>query len=391
MFFSKLETVLQRFPVFGDGSRIFNLNETGTVTVQKSQKVFAEKGIRQVSKATSGERGTLVTTCCIVGASGVAIPPALVFPRVHFKDFMINGSPPGPLGLASKTGWMNTECFVQVVRHFIKHTGSTRENPSLLLMDNHQSHLSIEAIDLCKNNGVTILTIPPHCTNRLQPLDVGLFKPFQTFYNAAVDAWMMNHPGQTFTIYNVAACVGTAYPRAMTPVNIASAFRKSGIFPFDRHVFAEEDFLSSFVIDRPLVAVEAAAEKISESPDVENPGPSHTATTTKTFVSPTVFKGYPKAPTRKSVEGNKRRKGRTMIATDTPEKMELIKSKEKTPKQKKVARRVLDSDSDEQDENEMELQDFSGGVDFIGEDPEPIIFEDLDRCQNDGNYVLVEF
>ncbi|XP_072392494.1 uncharacterized protein [Diabrotica undecimpunctata] len=162
MFFSKLETVLQRFPVFGDGSRIFNLDETGTVTVQKSQKVFAERGIRQVSKATSGERGTLVTTCCIVGASGVAIPPALVFPRVHFKDFMINGSPPGTLGLASKTGWMNTECFVQVVRHFIKHTGSTRENPSLLLMDNHQSHLSIEAIDLCKNNGVTILTIPPH-------------------------------------------------------------------------------------------------------------------------------------------------------------------------------------------------------------------------------------
>ncbi|XP_072380813.1 uncharacterized protein [Diabrotica undecimpunctata] len=290
MFFSKLETVLQRFPVFGDGSRIFNLDETGTVTVQKSQKVFAERGIRQVSKATSGERGTLVTTCCIVGASGVAIPSALVFPRVHFKDFMINGSPPGTLGLASKTGWMNTECFVQVVRHFIKHTGSTRENPSLLLMDNHQSHLSIEAIDLCKNNGVTILTIPPHCTNRLQPLDVGLFKPFQTFYNAAVDAWMMNHPGQTFTIYNVAACVGTAYPRAMTPVNIASAFRKSGIFPFDRHVFAEEDFLSSFVTDRPLVAVEAAAEKISESPDVENPGPSHTATTTKTFVSPTVLR-----------------------------------------------------------------------------------------------------
>uniref|UniRef100_A0A6P7H3D4 Uncharacterized protein LOC114343888 n=1 Tax=Diabrotica virgifera virgifera TaxID=50390 RepID=A0A6P7H3D4_DIAVI len=121
----------------------------------------------------------------------------------------------------------------------------------------------------------------------------------------------------------------------MTPVNITSAFRKTGIFSFDRHIFTEEDFLSSFVTDRPPVAVEAAAENINESPDVENPGPSNTATTTKTFVSPTVFKGYPKAPTRKAGEGNKTRKGR-MIATDTPEKMELIKSKEKTPKQKKV-------------------------------------------------------
>lgn len=392
IFFTKLETVLKRFPVFGDGSRIYNLDETGTVTVQKSQKVFAQRGIRQVSKTTSAERGTLVTTCCIVGASGAAIPPAMVFPRVHFKDFMINGAPNGTLGLASKTGWMNTECFVQVVKHFIKHTGSTKENPSLLLMDNHQSHLSIEAIDLCKNNGVTILTIPPHCTNKLQPLDVGLLKPFQTFYNAAVDAWMMNHPGQTFTIYNVAACVGIAYPRAMTPINIASAFRKTGIFPFDRHIFTEEDFLSSSVTDRPLIADEATPENTDEPPVVENAGPSNSDTATKTFVSPSVFKGYPKAPPRKSGESNKKRKGKTMIATDTPEKMELIKSREKTPKEKKVKKRVLDSDSDEQDENEMELQDSSGGEDYIGEDPEPpISFEYLDRCPNIGEYVLVEF
>ncbi|XP_031335285.1 tigger transposable element-derived protein 6-like [Photinus pyralis] len=204
-FFSKLEEVLKRNPRFGDGSRIFNLDETGSMTVQKQHKVFAEKGSRQVSKATSAERGTLVTTCCIVGASGISIPPVMIFPRVHFKDFMINGAPPGCLGLASKTGWMTTECFIQVVKHFIKHTSSSVDNPSLLIMDNHQSHLSIQSIDLCKNSGVTILTIPPHCTNKLQPLDVGLLKPFQTFYSAALDSWMMAHPGQTFTIYNVAA------------------------------------------------------------------------------------------------------------------------------------------------------------------------------------------
>lgn len=32
------------------------------------------------------------------------------------------------------------------------------KNPSLLIMDNHELHLSIEALDLAKENGVTILT-----------------------------------------------------------------------------------------------------------------------------------------------------------------------------------------------------------------------------------------
>ncbi|KAJ8927370.1 hypothetical protein NQ314_020145 [Rhamnusium bicolor] len=55
--------------VFKDGSRIYNLDETPTTTVQKTCKVVAVRGTKQVSKATSGERGTLVTTCCIISAS----------------------------------------------------------------------------------------------------------------------------------------------------------------------------------------------------------------------------------------------------------------------------------------------------------------------------------
>ena len=143
-FFGKLEEVIKRHPQFADGSRIFNLDETGTTTVQKSQKILALKGTKQVSKATSAERGTLVTTCCIINALGNSIPPVMIFPRVHFKEHMTSGAPTGTLGLATKGGWMNSECFVKVIHHFIKHSSSSKQNPSLLLMDNHESHLSIE-------------------------------------------------------------------------------------------------------------------------------------------------------------------------------------------------------------------------------------------------------
>lgn len=242
IFFDNLHDVLGRTTAYSDGTRIFNLDETGTTTVQTPRNVLAPKGIKQLNKVTSGEKGTLVTTCVIISASGAAIPPVMVFPRVHFKEHMLMGAPPGTLGLATPSGWMNGKLFSDVIRHFVKHTQSSKENPTLLILDNHESHLAIDALDIAKENGVTMLTIPPHCSNRIQPLDVCVFKSFQAYYNAAVDSWMLHHPGIPLSIYDVAGCVGTAFQRAMTPSNIISGFRKCGIFPYDRGVFTDDDF-----------------------------------------------------------------------------------------------------------------------------------------------------
>lgn len=144
---------------------------------------------------------------------------------------MLAGAPPGSLGLAAPSGWMNSDLFVQVMQHFIKHTCASSENPALLIMDNHESHLSIDALDLAKKSGVTILTLHPHTTAKMQPLDVGLNSPFKTFYNSAVNSWLRRNPGKQLTIYNVAECVGQAYPKAMTPINITSAFKNVGSSP----------------------------------------------------------------------------------------------------------------------------------------------------------------
>lgn len=115
IFFNNLQEAITRSSDFSDGTRIYNLDETATTTVHKPQRVLAEKGAKQISKVNSGERGTLVTTCCIVSAAGQSIPPAIIFPRVHFKQHMLNGAPPGSLGLANTTGWMNSLLFLEVM------------------------------------------------------------------------------------------------------------------------------------------------------------------------------------------------------------------------------------------------------------------------------------
>ena len=97
---------------------------------------------------------------------------------------------------------------------------------------------------------MTILTLPPHSTYKLQPLDVGVMGPFKAAYNAPIDSWMLRNPGKTFTIYQVAASVELAFLKAITPFNIVADFKKTGIFPYDRNVFTDIDFMCSSVTNR---------------------------------------------------------------------------------------------------------------------------------------------
>lgn len=166
--------------------------------------MIGQKGMKQVATAVRNERWTLVMTVLFINAAGNTMLPAMVFSRVHFKSHMINGAPSGTLGLAHHSVWMTTSNFVLVIKHFIKFSGSSEKRIMLFICDNHESHLSIE---VAMANGIHILTVPLYCTHMMQSLDVGLMKPFKTFYNAAINSWMLANPGQTFGIYNVASCV----------------------------------------------------------------------------------------------------------------------------------------------------------------------------------------
>lgn len=121
VFFENLAKIREKY-AFGPND-IFNVDETGCTTVQKPGKVLAEKGVKQVGAITSAERGQLVTICCAVSASGNAIPPMFIFPRVHFKEYFLRDGPPGSVGTAYPSGWMTSENFMVFLRHFVKQVG----------------------------------------------------------------------------------------------------------------------------------------------------------------------------------------------------------------------------------------------------------------------------
>ncbi|XP_051168424.1 uncharacterized protein LOC127286152 [Leptopilina boulardi] len=166
------------------------MDESGFSTVAtKIGKVIAQKGKRHVGKIEAAERGTMITLALTVNSAGNSIPPFFLFPRKNMQSTFLDNVSPGTIGFANDSGWMCAPDFVRFMQHFVNCVNPTLASPVLLLLDNHLSHLSIEAIDIAVANGVHILSFPPHCSHKLQPLDVSVFGPMKTYYKSQCAAW----------------------------------------------------------------------------------------------------------------------------------------------------------------------------------------------------------
>ncbi|CAH1958989.1 unnamed protein product [Acanthoscelides obtectus] len=140
---------------------------------------------------------------------------------------MLNNGPPGALGLAQVSGWMTEDCFVKALEHFVIHVRPSKENPALILMDNHTAHVNLRVVEFARQNSIIIVTFPPHCSHKLQPLDITAYGPFKTKYRTAMNEWMLTNPGKTVTIYQIGQFVKEAYLSAFSPPNITQGFLKT--------------------------------------------------------------------------------------------------------------------------------------------------------------------
>jgi len=130
-------------------------------------------------------------------------------------------------------------------------------------------------------------------------------------------------------------------------------FCVSGNWPVDRNVFAEDEYLSSYVTDRPNPETVPSADKPSEDQSgrassaniTEDQGASSDsagAGLSSTLVTPEQLKPFPKAGLRKSTSSRVSRAEKTRILTDTLVKAELEQmANNKKQKANKEAKQTL--------------------------------------------------
>lgn len=241
-FFNNFEALQKKYQF--DANRIYNVDETGISNVQRNSKILAPKGQKQVGMATSGERGTTTTVVCAFSASGKYVPPFFIFKRKRMNAQLLRGANTDMIAAVSDSGWINENLFVEWLHHFISYAKPNVEEPILLVLDNHESHISLSCYLLCRQNGIVLLSLPPHTSHRMQPLDLTYFGPLKTAYNKECDLYMASNVGRRITQYEVVELFTKAFNRISNIEKAANGFRAAGIWPLDTTKF-DEHFLEA--------------------------------------------------------------------------------------------------------------------------------------------------
>uniref|UniRef100_A0ABD2WW56 DDE-1 domain-containing protein n=1 Tax=Trichogramma kaykai TaxID=54128 RepID=A0ABD2WW56_9HYME len=134
--------------------------------------------------------------------------------------------------------------FSQWFVKFIEFTRASKDDPVLLLLDGHSSHTkNLKVVDMARDNGVHILCFPPHCSHRLQPLDVYFMKPLSQYYSEQVFDFQRN--GEKVTMKDIFSLLEKAFMRVAKIETAVNGFKKTGIYPLNPTIFSKKDFAAS--------------------------------------------------------------------------------------------------------------------------------------------------
>ena len=230
-YFDLLEETLTKNGLLDKPGAIFNVDETGMPLEHKPEKAVAQKGARNVTAHTSGNKTNITVIAC-GSAAGQVLPPMVLLQGKKLNHAFTIGEVPGTMyGMGS--GWVDTELFeAWFANHFVVYAPKVR--PLLLMLDGHASHYQPELVRLAAKESIILFCLPPHCTHLAQPLDKGAFSPLKKYWHQECAKFMENNPGQIVTKMNFSVIFSQAWYRAMTAKTMSASFRATGVYPFNR-------------------------------------------------------------------------------------------------------------------------------------------------------------
>ncbi|CAG5019198.1 unnamed protein product [Parnassius apollo] len=147
---------------------------------------------------------------------------------------------PGTRYAATKNGWMETDVFERFFEKvFLPTVGQKR--PILLIYDGHSTHVGLNIIEKAREADITILKIPAHTSDNLQPLDLAVNKSFKDKWDQALVKWQRLHVGEVMPKKDFSKLIGEIWAQVDPKVCVAG-FRKAGIYPFNNKAVPEEKF-----------------------------------------------------------------------------------------------------------------------------------------------------
>lgn len=212
---------------------IYNVDESG-FAIGESQTSRVLINIREGTnwKRIVGRQEWITAIECI-SASGVALPPLIIFKAKYTNTGWIPSHTPRNWRFStSNSGWTSdSHAYEWVSNLFDPETRREDSRRRLLILDGHGSHLTSQFIAYCLNSAIDLVVLPPHTSHILQPLDVAVFSPLKRALADETDALSRLDSSRISRVEWTSTYI-RARERAIVQRNILSGFRATGISPF---------------------------------------------------------------------------------------------------------------------------------------------------------------
>ena len=237
-YYDKLDQMMTDLDIKDKPQCIWNLDETSFPMDPSKRKTIGSKGTKamQVTSGAGRMNITVLATCC---ADGTAKAPLIIYKGQRVQSSWIGTDPLlGTQYSASENGWMTTKIFENFFEKFVAEVRVDNDLPLLMILDGHSSHKSKKTLRIAKENNIHFLRLPSHTTDLLQPLDVSCFAPIKMRYETKlldhVHATAAREPLKRSQFADLLCSV---WHEGLSPDNIKSGFRATGIYPLDRSVY----------------------------------------------------------------------------------------------------------------------------------------------------------
>jgi hypothetical protein len=97
-------------------------------------------------------------------------------------------------------------------------------------LDNYKSYCTLDSIIYAKQNAITLVALPHRFSHRIQPLDVGVMRPFKGKLRVAQHDWMNANPGKVISVLYLASLKYPVYQASFTANKLIAAFPKKAIW-----------------------------------------------------------------------------------------------------------------------------------------------------------------
>ena len=176
---------------------IINMDQTPYNPKDTDRRTLNEKGVKTVNAKTMKTSLDRITCMLAVCADGTKLPPLLVFKAKPGgsveREFTSNDFPKECLYLVQENAWTDERVMTHWVDHVLTPYVKTAPKGIVpyLFLDKYSCHTQGRITNRIEDLGVEWDIIPGGCTGLVQPIDVGIGKPFKNRMRYRWEEWMM--------------------------------------------------------------------------------------------------------------------------------------------------------------------------------------------------------